>query len=324
MGETSKPVVSVIVPMYNVGECAEKCLDSLLSQTYCNIEIIIVDDGSTDCTEDICKAYSRKHSNINYIKKENGGLSSARNKGLCFSTGDYILYLDGDDRLKPNTIDVSVACAVAHRADLVVFGLKNINACERFRDDCVPEWEHVSSEQMLRKLFLLKGETGSACGKLFHKSLSPYLHFPEGQLFEDFGTIATTIASADSIYRSDAPLYGYVSRRGSITRVEEYTEAHISGMIASLTTAEAAASIFPSLSPDIKCFKLFCNLRLLGRLNIKEADEKYGGSFKVSEIRKEAFRTAFSPNISVLWRIRSLLFSASPSLYKKVYFLLKR
>ena len=98
--------ISIIVPVYNVSEYLAKCLDSLVSQSFKNIEIIVVNDGSTDNSEEIVKEYQKRYMNIKYFYKENGGLSSARNYGLEKATGEYIIIIDHDDKLTNNALEI--------------------------------------------------------------------------------------------------------------------------------------------------------------------------------------------------------------------------
>ena len=112
--------VSVIVPVYNVEKYLDKCLDSLANQTLKDLEIIIVNDGSPDNSEDIIKKYTKKYKNFKYYKKENGGLSSARNYGIKYASGDYIAFLDSDDYVKSDMYEKMYEKAIKGNYDLVV------------------------------------------------------------------------------------------------------------------------------------------------------------------------------------------------------------
>lgn len=114
-----KDMISIVVPIYNSQDYLENCLDSLINQTYKNIEIICVDDGSTDSSGRICDEYALKDSRIVVVHKENGGLSSARNTGNSYITGEYLMYLDSDDWIDLNTCEVALSIAKQHNADIV-------------------------------------------------------------------------------------------------------------------------------------------------------------------------------------------------------------
>ena len=116
---TNQPLISVIVPVYNVGEFLVPCLDSLLAQTYQNLEILLIDDGSTDASGARCDEYAARDPRFKAIHKENGGVSSARNLGLDIAKGQYIAFVDSDDRVKPDYIEVLYQSIVEMKADIV-------------------------------------------------------------------------------------------------------------------------------------------------------------------------------------------------------------
>lgn len=113
------PKISIIVPVYNVAPYLRQCLDSLVGQTYRNIEIICVNDGATDESGEILAEYAAKDSTIKVISQKNAGLSAARNVGFSFATGDYVMYVDSDDWIDLETCETAVAIAVKHKADIV-------------------------------------------------------------------------------------------------------------------------------------------------------------------------------------------------------------
>ena len=115
-----QPFVSVIVPSYNIEDYIGECIESIMEQTYCDWELILVDDGSNDRTGDICNEYAGKDNRIKVIHKENGGLVSARKSGLERATGEYIFYLDGDDWIKPDALEVLCTCAKRETVDIVI------------------------------------------------------------------------------------------------------------------------------------------------------------------------------------------------------------
>ena len=112
--------ITVIVPVYNVENYLEKCLDSLINQTYKNIEIIVINDGSTDNQGEICQEYAQKDNRIVYIEKENGGLSDARNVGLDKMTGSYVTFIDSDDWIEQDYIETLYKKIVEYQADIAV------------------------------------------------------------------------------------------------------------------------------------------------------------------------------------------------------------
>ena len=118
----NKPLVTVVIPIYNTERYLPRCIDSVLSQTYCCLELLLVDDGSSDGCPAICDAYAERDSRIRVIHKENAGLGMARNTGIDAATGDYICFFDSDDYVEPDTLEVCVTAAVTNEADMVIFG----------------------------------------------------------------------------------------------------------------------------------------------------------------------------------------------------------
>lgn len=168
--------VSVIVTVYNTEKYIEECIVSLINQTYKNIEIILVDGESTDKTSEICLMYESQYENIRLISKENEGVSAARNRGVAEATGDYILFVDGDDWIENNTIEVLVWLEEENNAD-VAFIIKEGHT------DATGEVRIGDGKKML--LYVLHISAVEIWGKLFKKSLFDDIRFPEGKLHED-------------------------------------------------------------------------------------------------------------------------------------------
>lgn len=137
--ENSKHLVTVIIPVYNVEQYLEKCLESIINQTYKKLQIILVNDGSTDHSYQICLEYQKKDERIEVINKENGGLSSARNAGLNHAKGEYCYFVDSDDYVKETLIEDAVKEMEAAQADLVVFGYQKIFENDNEPEEFVPD-----------------------------------------------------------------------------------------------------------------------------------------------------------------------------------------
>lgn len=166
--------VSVIIPVYNVENYLKRCVDSILDQTYKNIEIIIVNDGSTDRSLEICEIYHKNYNNIKLINKENGGLSSARNEGIRYSNGDYLLFLDSDDYFDSSLyVEKLVKDAKDNDADLVIFGMKKLYDINDFK--LVPVHGQYNKKQSKNSLVnnLMRNDAykSRACTKLIKKDI---------------------------------------------------------------------------------------------------------------------------------------------------------
>lgn len=163
-------LVSIIVPVYNVGKYLRFCIDSLLSQTYSDIEVILVNDGSVDDTGAICDEYAGKYANVKVIHGPNGGVSFARNKGLLMATGEYIAFVDGDDWISKNMIELLHQQIENEDADLAVC---NIKMQKEYCDAEILDYDTINTkvkgtEEYLEEYFLKFGN--SCCGKLFRSN----------------------------------------------------------------------------------------------------------------------------------------------------------
>ena len=219
-----QPLLSIIVPIYNVEQYLYRCIQSILNQTYQNLEIILVDDGATDCSGAIADSYAAKDKRIKVFHKENGGLSDARNYGLEHVTGDYILFIDSDDFIVNIMCERLITVASSNNADIV--------SCNyyiyRGDDDISIHTMSVQDDKrtftgmdMLR-YYLLKTEPfdlNVVWNKIFKLDLfngvEP-VRFPKGRVQEDNFTIFRLFLNANSIVTVNEPLYYYVQRAGSI------------------------------------------------------------------------------------------------------------
>lgn len=231
-------LISVIVPVYNVAEYLRECLDSIISQTYTNLEIILVDDGSTDNSGKICDEYEKIDERIKVIHKENGGLSDARNAGLDICRGDYIGFVDSDDCISPNmyytlycdikkyNADISVCGAVARKEDLEKNYCTNDNI--KYLED---------KNKIIEAIFCPTPPvpTISACIKLYKKVIFSEVRFAVGKIPEDAMIIMDIIDNVSSIVFSRYNLYYYRNRENSITHKRKWSKV-IYGFIDAYTS----------------------------------------------------------------------------------------
>lgn len=165
--------VSVVVPIYNVEQYLNKCIESIVDQTYEDLEIILVDDGSTDSSPSICDEWKKKDKRVVVIHKENGGLSSARNAGLEVATGDYIMFEDSDDWLELDIVEKCVARIENDKSDLVIFGYKKVDENGKVLGDFTFGNDTYTKEEMSSQLHkrILEMSFGYAWNKLYRLSV---------------------------------------------------------------------------------------------------------------------------------------------------------
>lgn len=187
--DNKRPILlSVIVPAYNAMDCLEKCIDSIRRQTCPNMEIIIVDDGSTDNTGALAEKLALMDKRIRVFHKENGGSSSARNLGIKNAMGEYIGFVDADDFIEPTMYEKLLSVAVNENIPMVQISRDEISSTgERMMDVCIPPKEATifDNTTILRELLLHRGDC-SFCTRITHHELFKELSFPEGELNEDF------------------------------------------------------------------------------------------------------------------------------------------
>lgn len=203
--------ISVIVPIYNVEKYLVKCIDSLVNQTYHDLEIILVNDGSTDSSEDIIKQYAEKDNRILALNKNNGGLSDARNYGLKYATGDYCLFIDSDDYLALNALELCVNKINETGADIVCFDMIYV-----YSDHTVfasgGDFNLISFKKNPNAILI----NNSACNKMFKRNLFELIEFPKGMWYEDLATIPIILSKANLIAKVNEGLYYYLQREQSI------------------------------------------------------------------------------------------------------------
>lgn len=213
--------VSIIIPVYNVENYVERCLESIIAQTYENIEIIIINDGSTDRSYELCKKISSSDSRIMLINQKNSGLSAARNAGIEVATGEYICFVDSDDWIEPDYIQFGMDIIIKNRIKLVVMGhyVSSDDSDKLSTKGWISKEEKIVDVNEGMRLLLEDQEINShAWDKIFHNSLFNTIRFPEGKNFEDIFIMHEIFSLCKKIGISKQPKYHYYIREDSITR----------------------------------------------------------------------------------------------------------
>lgn len=217
-------VVSVIVPIYKVEEYLDECVQSIQKQTYTDIEIILVDDGSPDHCGEMCDQYAQKDERILVIHKENGGLADARNAGVELAHGKYLLFVDSDDWIRQDTVEMLLKEAEDKSADIVIFDYAGVEPGGKQSDlftAGVREGEvlNVNTEPSLVM------RSVSAVNKLYRTSFwkQSGVFFPKGRYYEDLGTVPKLILLAERIVYKKEIFYYYRMREGSIMHGSDFS-----------------------------------------------------------------------------------------------------
>lgn len=224
----SNPLITIIVPIYNVEQYLRECIDSIVSQTYSNLDIILVDDGSLDKCPEICDEYKQKDNRIRVIHKNNGGLSDARNAGLDIATGEYISFIDSDDVVSKRFIELLYK-PFLHNENI---GVSLCKFKPFYGDKCGQSTEEKFFERIDLDLLLsqnsslntyLSMECNSACNKLYRRRLFNNVRYPKGKIYEDVFTTYKVLFNAGEIYRTASQLYFYRIRLGSIMGAKSFS-----------------------------------------------------------------------------------------------------
>ena len=209
--------ISVIVPVYNVEQYLERCVDSIISQTYTNLEIILVNDGSTDNSGKLCDELAKKDERIRVIHKENGGLSDARNRGIDEAESDLVGFIDSDDYIDSDMYEVLLKNLNNTDADLSMCALYDVyNNTPEAQVTNKETWK-LSSEQAIKMVMEAKILSVTAVNKLYRKSLFTDLKFEVGKIAEDAFIMIKLLDKCEKIVATNEKKYYYVHRENSIT-----------------------------------------------------------------------------------------------------------
>ena len=225
-------LISVIIPVYNVERYLKRCIDSVIKQTYSNLEIILVDDGSLDSSSSICDDYRLADERVKVVHKENGGLSEARNIGLDIAQGDFILFLDSDDYIAESMCKDLLEIAIRDHADIVISNFyyhfgdeKRLNKNISLSDKSV----YSGCEVMKRYFLLVPIDLTVVWNKLYKRDIFSDIRFPQYRYHEDNFVIYKVYDKSSVISYTSKPLYFYQQRNDSI--MAKITGKHIEDRI---------------------------------------------------------------------------------------------
>lgn len=323
--------ISIIVPIYNVEKYLEKCIDSLIKQTYKDIEIILVEDESPDKCKFICDRYSTKDRRIKVIHKKNGGVSDARNKGTEIATGNYIMYVDGDDYLEKTACEELIKIIDKYESDIVCFNCNKVNS----KGEKIKEKKSIYSHSNTKKVEIMTYEQAmidnlyrkkiryEPWNKIYKKEIVTKIKFPLGMLAEDFATFYKFLELANKITHYDRCLYNYVVREGS-TMTEKKTKLYVDTYITEKNIYEILNKIckeeknkseiekryFNSLA------KIYTKLYKTNDLKYKKIEKEVQQNLNNINIRKLPFKEKI---LYLIYKInKSIFILGMKNIYKKI------
>ena len=243
-------MISVIVPVYNVEAYLERCVESIVGQTYRDLEIILVDDGSKDHSSQICDEWAKKDGRIKVILKENGGAATARNRGIEAASGEFIVFIDSDDWIEPSMFEILLSAIQEEKADVVECLLDRFKDGEQpCRYDGAPISRiHFDPEGALEELIRERKLHQTPVNKLYRTELVKGIPFQEGCICEDEYWTYQVFGQAKSIVFLDVVLYHYYQSAGSVMR-SSYSLKRLACIDAYQRRLEYVTEHFPRLVP---------------------------------------------------------------------------
>lgn len=321
-------LVTVIVPVYNIMEYLPRCVHSITAQTYRNLEIILVDDGSTDGTGELCEELAKEDMRIKVLHKENGGSSSARNLGLKEAMGDYVGFVDSDDYISEDMYEIllkgieeypggNVAIAQVGRDEIDEQGNLLPNICQPPENPTF-----YGKETFMRELLLHKGDC-SFCTKLVRRDLFPADAFPVGKLNEDFHLLVNMLPGINGILSLPKQAYHVFYRIGSNSRKAE--KENFSRVYAdNIDNADMVMGIvkkhFPELEKTAFRFGIFQRLDYLLHIPVSQMTrENTMYRAVVRYMRKNWAKSIGNPILTKKNKAYHTLFAIAPKILRKVH-----
>ena len=309
-------LISIIVPVYNVEHYLKKCVDSICCQTYKNLEIILVDDGSTDCSGSLCDEFLASDSRIKVIHKANGGLSDARNAGMEVASGEWWMFVDSDDYLTSDTAETLLHMAVEKHCEIAVCNMIRIYEDGEQEPFYCPVTEPTiwGDEQRFETL-----KQPSVCNKLFRSNLFNGVSFPKGKFYEDTFVYHILAYRASRIAMTGLSGYYYLSRRESILGQPQFTDRYFDFVEAVHERAMFLLNHGVSRYGEDACLSLYAAV-VNSTKNIRKTPQNAERFQIMWEWYELAYRKLISsPDISIKQKLRLFLLKYMPRIHNELY-----
>ena len=240
-------MLTVIIPIYNTEQYLRKCLDSVLNQSYKDIELILVNDGSADTSGEICKEYAKKDNRITYYELENGGQGRARNFALDRCHGDWIAFVDSDDYIESDMFEKMISIAEENNAEIAICGWYRDHGFQKRGQPCPQEIQFYEKKELLEAYIKTPYITSSMCNKIYKKNIWEDIRFPEIRAREDATIIYQVLANAQRAVHIAEPKYIQYVRPGSTER-----QGFTKDKMKSVEISENLKSFVNEKYPDLK------------------------------------------------------------------------
>lgn len=286
-----KAKISIIVPVYNVEKYIDRCIQSILAQTYTNFELILVDDGSPDKCGKICDEYAKKDMRIKVIHKKNGGLGDARNCGLSIATGEYIGFIDSDDYIESDMYEKLINACIEKKSDIAVCGRYDVVDGKLKKRFSFEGTKVLSNSEAIKAILTTNNIDSSACDKLFRKKLFENIRFPKGKLNEDIYVMTKIISNSNRVVHIGESKYYYDHRPNSIT-TKCFSNRNMDSVEAAKEVLEYIKQNYPEFKKEADFFHYEIVSYTLSTINSRELKVKYRDCF--NELRKIIFKNTIN------------------------------
>lgn len=317
--------ISVIVPVYNSIDCLEKCVKSICAQTYTHLELLLIDDGSTDGTDRLCETLAAQDRRIRTVHKKNGGASSARNVGIGLASGAYLGFVDSDDYIEPDMYELMMASMRERQAAVVQISRDEVDETgRRLPDVCVPPdgVRFCGSQDFLKELLLHEGDC-SFCTKLVKREVFGEHRFPEGVLNEDFSLLVELLQEIDGITILPKQCYHVVCRQESTTRrrtKDSFSRVFLDIVDNADKMQALADERYPALHDYAIRFNLYQRLDYLLHVPIAQMTGENAFYNKVKRyLRRHVRDTVRNPYLTGKNKLYLLLLTIAPKTVRRVH-----
>lgn len=314
------PEISVIVPVYKVEPYIHKCVDSILTQTFTDYELILVDDGSPDTCGNICDEYAQKDARIHVIHKENGGLSDARNAGMKITCGEYVIFIDSDDYIDADMLSYLYENLKKADADMATCGIYEVYADRIEKQEEEPDFV-CSGEEAFR--CILRGHTirGEIWNKLIKRSCISDLEFPKGKLYEDIFYTVDMMQRIKTVAVGTKPKYYYLHRSDSITG-KAYRPKLFDIIDGYTKNYQVVQHAFPKLEEEAECLWIWSRFIVLDKMLLEENYRSIDRFEELVTFIKQHFRRIMkNPYFQRNRKISAIVLLISIPLYRKLVFI---
>lgn len=314
-----KPLVSIIMPVYNVEELLNKSIDSIINQTYKNLEIILVDDGSTDTSGNICDLYEKKDDRVKVIHKENGGQALARNIALDIAKGDYYYFIDSDDEAKLNAIEELLNLAMENNADIVIADVDIVDENGNILNDGKGQYNILNNKIFTAEeaAYVFADKDWGPWNKLYAKHVHNDVRFPSGKIHEDEAIMFDLFKNSNRILYTSKHLYSYLQRLGSTTK-SGYSLKKYDWFEVWKRNIEVVNENFPIAKNKTISKFVVASIYNLDNLIVFGYDQKSIYNI-LNELKKYKYTILFNSSVSKNYKLRVLIAMFSLTLYKLIY-----